>query len=98
VPIQESLHDVFSQDRVEALALLLGELPDLFLARARFASHLHEELPAPALLQVLLDQTENSVPQIVRSEAVRFILPRLVHVPSPPFCSRRYSVWLFEAD
>src|SRR5918997_1290009 len=41
VPIQEPLHDVLSQDRVEAPAFLRGELPDLLLVRgAGFISYL----------------------------------------------------------
>jgi len=100
VPVQESFHNVLPQARVETPAFLRGELPDLVLARTGFVSHLHEELPATALLQVLLDQTENSVPQIVRGavEAVRCVLYRLLPVPGPPCYSRRYCIRPFEAD
>ena len=71
VSIQQLFHDVFSQDRLEASALLCGEFPDLLFARAGFASYLYEVPPAPALLQVLLDQIENPVPKILLAEAVR---------------------------
>src|SRR5215212_7274396 len=63
MPIEESLRDVLSEGRMEALALRCGELTDLLLARTWLARHFHEKLPVTALVQVLFYQTEDSLPQ-----------------------------------